>query len=133
MLPNRRMSEDEVCPVRDELLGELFRADENRVSDLIAIVTPERLALYCYRRSHLHTTGLAIAGSCNQDDLVRSGRTRRRLSLRNIQRSSVAARFNCAARTRCGCAAGQCFIATSIVGGEHCIALAMALLIPRPS
>ena len=73
MLPNRRMSEDEVCPVRDGLLGELFRADENRVSDLIATVTPERLALYCYRRSHLHTTGLAIAGSCNQDDLVRSG------------------------------------------------------------
>ena len=76
MLPNRRMSEDEVCPVRDELLGELFRADENRVSDLVATVTPDiraRLALYCYHRSHLHTTGLAIAGSCNQDDLVRSG------------------------------------------------------------
>src|SRR6202022_1567962 len=32
-----------------------------------------RLALYCYRRSHLHTMGLAIAGSCDQDDLVRSG------------------------------------------------------------
>jgi hypothetical protein len=74
MLPNRRMSEDEVCPVRDELLGELFRADENRVSDLIATVTPERLALYCCRRSHLHTTGLAIAGAvtktiwCGRED-----------------------------------------------------------------
>jgi hypothetical protein len=76
MLPDRRMSEDEVCPIRDELLGELYRADENRVSDLVATITPDiraRLALYCYRRSHLHTTGLAIAGSCDQDDLVRSG------------------------------------------------------------
>jgi hypothetical protein len=25
------MSEDEVCPIRDELLGELYRADENGV------------------------------------------------------------------------------------------------------
>src|ERR1700730_17102021 len=76
MLPDRRMSEDEVCPIRDELLGELYRADENRVSDLVATITPDiraRLALYCYRRSHLHTRGVAIAGSCDQDDLVRSG------------------------------------------------------------
>src|SRR6266849_5556316 len=76
MLPDRRMPEDEVCPVRDELLGELYRADENSVSDLVASVTPDiraLLALYCYRRSHLHTRGLAIAASCDQDDLVRSG------------------------------------------------------------
>jgi hypothetical protein len=39
MLPDRRMSEDEVCPIRDELLGELYRADENRVSDLVATIT----------------------------------------------------------------------------------------------
>src|SRR6202022_8917 len=92
MLPDRRMSEDEVCPIRDELLGELYRADENRVSDLDATITPDiraRLAPSCYPRSHPHTRGLAIAGSCDQDDLVRSG-GRRRLALRNIQRSSVA-------------------------------------------
>ena len=41
MLPDRRMSEDEVCPIRDELLGELYRADENRVSDLVATITPD--------------------------------------------------------------------------------------------
>jgi hypothetical protein len=76
MLPDRRMSEDEVCPIRDELLGELYRADENRVFDLVATITPDiraRLALYCYRRGHLHTRGLAIAANCDQDDLVRSG------------------------------------------------------------
>jgi hypothetical protein len=76
MLPDPRMPEDEVCPVRDELLGELYRADEHGVSDLLASVSPEiraALALYCYRRGHLHTRGLAIAANCDQDDLVRSG------------------------------------------------------------
>jgi hypothetical protein len=70
------MPEDDVCPVHDEFLGELYRADENGVSDLIATITPDiraLLALYCYHRSHLHTRGLAIAASCDQDNLVRSG------------------------------------------------------------
>ena len=70
MLATRRMPEEEVCPVRDELLGELYHADENCVSDLVATVAPDirvLLALYCYHRSHLHTRGLAIAGSCSQD------------------------------------------------------------------
>jgi len=31
------------------------------------------LALFCYRRSHLHSLGLAIAASCEEDDLVRLG------------------------------------------------------------
>ena len=76
MLRDRRTPEDEVCPVRDEFLGELYRAAEDRVSDLVATVRPDiraLLALYCYRRSHLHTRGLAIAASCDQDDLVQSG------------------------------------------------------------
>ena len=30
-------------------------------------------SLYCYHRSHLHTRGLAIAGSCDQGELVRLG------------------------------------------------------------
>jgi hypothetical protein len=29
MLPDRRIPEDEVCPVRDDLLGELYRADDS--------------------------------------------------------------------------------------------------------
>ena len=69
MLAGRRMPE-EVCPVRDELLGELYHDDESCVSDLVATVAPDirvLLALYCYHRSHLHTRGLAIAGSCSQD------------------------------------------------------------------
>ena len=76
MLPDRRTPEDEVCPVRDELLSALYRADEDSVSDLVANIRPDiraLLALYCYRRSHLHTRGVTIAASCDQDDLVRSG------------------------------------------------------------
>ena len=76
MLRDRRTPEDEVCPVRDEFLGELYRAAEDRVPNLVATVRPDiraLLALYCYRRSHLHTRGLAIAASCDHDDLVRSG------------------------------------------------------------
>jgi hypothetical protein len=41
MLAGRRMSEEEICPVRDELLGELYHADENCVSDLVATVAPD--------------------------------------------------------------------------------------------
>ena len=66
MLPDRRIPEDEVCPVRDELLGELYRADEHGVSDLVASVAPDiraLLALYCYRRSHLHMRG---GGHCSK-------------------------------------------------------------------
>jgi len=76
MLSDRRASEDEVCPVRDELLGELYRANTLGLSDLVAAVAPDiraLLALFCYRRSHLHMMGLSIAASCEEDDLVRSG------------------------------------------------------------
>jgi hypothetical protein len=31
------------------------------------------LALFCYRRSHLHMMGLTIAAGCDEDDLVRIG------------------------------------------------------------
>jgi hypothetical protein len=76
MLPDRRIPEDEVCPVRDELLGELYRADEHGVSDLVASVAPDirgaprPLLLSPQPSAH---EGVAIAASCDQDDLVRSG------------------------------------------------------------
>jgi hypothetical protein len=31
------------------------------------------LALYCYRRSHLHAMGVAIAASCEERDLIQLG------------------------------------------------------------
>jgi hypothetical protein len=76
MLADRHAPEDEVCPVCDELLGELYSASKLGLPVLVATVAPDiraMLALFCYRRSHLHTMGLAIAASCDEEDLVRSG------------------------------------------------------------
>jgi hypothetical protein len=69
-------SADEICPVRDELLGELCRADDRFMPGFVSTLAPDiraSLALFCYRRNHLHSMGLAIAASCNENDLVRQG------------------------------------------------------------
>jgi hypothetical protein len=76
MLPDQFMPDDDVCPVRDELLGELYGASKLGLPALVATVPPRiraMLALFCYHRSHLHSMGLAIAASCEEDDLVRLG------------------------------------------------------------
>ena len=67
---------DDVCPVHDELLGELYRANNLFVPGFVSTLGPDiraLLALFCYRRSHLHSMGLAIAASCDEEDLVRAG------------------------------------------------------------
>jgi hypothetical protein len=76
MLANPLASEDEVCPVGDELLGELYNASKLGLPVLVSTVPPDvraMLALFCYRRSHLHTLGLVIAASCDEHDLVKWG------------------------------------------------------------
>jgi hypothetical protein len=67
---------DDICPVRDELLGELCRANDVFVPDFVCGLAPDiraSLALFCYRRSHLHSIGLAIAAGCDKDSLVGAG------------------------------------------------------------
>jgi hypothetical protein len=67
---------DDVCPVRDELLGELYRANDLFVPGFVYSLAPDiraSLALFCYRRSHLHSIGLAIAAICDKDCLVWAG------------------------------------------------------------
>jgi hypothetical protein len=62
--------------VRDELLGELCRADDVFVPGFVYSLAPDvraSLALFCYRRTHLHSIGLAIAASCDEDSLVWAG------------------------------------------------------------
>jgi hypothetical protein len=62
MLSARSEFADDVCPVRDELLGELYRANDVSVPGFVYSLAPEvraSLALFCYRRSHLHSMGLA--------------------------------------------------------------------------
>jgi hypothetical protein len=76
MLADRYMPDDDVCPVGDELLGELYSASKLGLPDLVATVPPRiraMLALFCYHRSHLHAMGLAIAASCEEDELVGVG------------------------------------------------------------
>jgi hypothetical protein len=74
MLPEHRvLLEDEPCPVSDELLGDLYRASAHGLNELIATVSPKAralLAVYCYRRAHLASIGLAIAATCEKDDLA---------------------------------------------------------------
>jgi hypothetical protein len=76
MPSNRCELADDVCPVRDDLLGELCRANDFLVPGFVSTLAPDiraSLALFCYRRSHLHSMGLAIAASCDEDNLVWAG------------------------------------------------------------
>jgi hypothetical protein len=70
---HRVLLEDESCPVPDQLLGEIYRASPHGLGELIATVSPRArvlLALFCYRRSHLASIGLAIAATCEKDELT---------------------------------------------------------------
>src|ERR1700730_4146747 len=75
MLPEHRI-EDEPCPVTDQMLGEIYRASEHGLNELIATVPQTAralLAVYCYRRAHLASIGLTIAATCEKEDLAALG------------------------------------------------------------
>jgi len=78
MLPELRvLLEDEPCPVLDETLGEMYRASAHGLSQIITTISPAArvlLAIYCYRRAHLASIGLAIAATCEKYDLGVSSR-----------------------------------------------------------
>ena len=76
MFSSRDAFENDFCPVRDELLGEMYRANENGLPQLVESVSTDvraMLALFCYRRSHLHSLALSIAASCSERDLIQIG------------------------------------------------------------
>ena len=76
MFSSRDAYDSDTCPVRDELLGEMYRASEHGLPMLVESVSPQvraMLALFCYRRSHLHSLALSIAASCSERDLVHIG------------------------------------------------------------
>jgi len=76
MFPSRDAYDSDSCPVRDELLGEMYRANEHGLARLVETVSSDvraMLALFCYRRSHLHTLALSIAASCTERELVHFG------------------------------------------------------------
>src|SRR6201996_4827000 len=76
MFSSREAFENDFCPVREELLGEMYRANENGLALLVEPVSSDvraMLALFCYRRSHLHTLALSIASSCTERELIHFG------------------------------------------------------------
>ena len=76
MFSSREAFENDFCPVRDELLGQMYRANESGLPRLVQTVSPDvraMLALFCYRRSHLHSLAVAIAASCSERDLIENG------------------------------------------------------------
>src|SRR3954469_16303199 len=69
------LPQEESCPVPEDMLGQLYRASSQGLSELVATIPAgERamLALYCYRRAHLQAIGLAIATGCT-DRFTRDG------------------------------------------------------------
>ena len=61
-----RISQEEDCPVPECVLGDLYRSKPEGLQALVSTITPSvqaMLAVYCYRRAHLHSIALAIASS----------------------------------------------------------------------
>jgi len=76
MFSSRDAFDNDFCPVREELLGEMYRANEHGLARLVESVSSDvraMLALFCYRRSHLHSLALSIAASCSERELIQFG------------------------------------------------------------
>jgi hypothetical protein len=76
MKNSREAFENDFCPVQEDLLGAMYRANENGLPQLVASVSSDvraMLALFCYRRSHLHALAVSIAGSCSERELIQLG------------------------------------------------------------
>lgn len=76
MWSSRAAFDSDACPVADELLGSLYRDSEHGLPLLVESVSADvraMLALFCYRRAHLHSLSLAIAATCTEHDLVVQG------------------------------------------------------------
>src|SRR5215210_6259959 len=68
--------QEESCPVPDALLGDLYRASPMGLHALVESVPPgvrAMLAVFCSRRAHLASLGLAIASTCERRELIKSG------------------------------------------------------------
>jgi hypothetical protein len=100
MFSSREAFENDFCPVRDELLGEMYRANASGLTKLVESLSSEvraMLALFCYRRSHLHALALSIASSCSERELTqlggRVGSTLYALSRESAARSAPASSY----------------------------------------
>ena len=70
------LPQEEICPISEQLLFSLYDAAKRGLPVPVAEVPPERrssVALFCYRRSHLEGAALAVAATCDEEDLVHTG------------------------------------------------------------
>lgn len=59
------------CPVREEVYGVLYRSSQHHVQEFVSSLSPKhRATAFCYAQAHLHDIGLAIAASCEFEELV---------------------------------------------------------------
>ncbi len=104
MLPELHIPlDDEPCPVADQMLGEMYRASAHGLNELIATVSPTAralLAVYCYRRAHLASIGLAIAATCEEDDLTSLGGNAGAMLFERSRASSAKSSFHWYPRRR---------------------------------
>jgi hypothetical protein len=69
--PAPQIDDDQFVP--DDLIGRLYSANESAVFDMLPELSPQDrayLAMFCYRKSHLHNIGLAIAATCDEIALI---------------------------------------------------------------
>jgi hypothetical protein len=69
-IPPRVDDDQRAC---EELVGNLLRSGEGAVFELLDRFSPldrANLALFCYRKAHLHGIGLAVAATCDEEILI---------------------------------------------------------------
>ena len=92
MFSSREAFENDFCPVREELLGAMYRANENGLPQLVESVSADvraMLALFCYAKPS------ALAGAGDRRKLQRTRtdparRTRRFHAVRAVARTGGA-------------------------------------------
>src|SRR6266404_8717463 len=70
------LADDDGPPVPDELIGRLYRSSQHDINELVSGLSSSRrgsLAAFCYGRAHLRDIGLAIAATCDLEQLVVAG------------------------------------------------------------
>jgi hypothetical protein len=76
MMASYGLNSEDVCPVPESLFGQLYRSHPQGLPELVATIpaqTRAMLAMFCYRRAHLHALSLAIASTCDEIDLIEAG------------------------------------------------------------
>ena len=71
--PAPQIDDDQTVP--EDLIGRLYRATESSVFEMLPDLSLQDrayLAMFCYRKSHLHRIGLAIAATCDENVLVQT-------------------------------------------------------------